>query len=164
MRTPWTLRRARASSAGTRASGVRRPPRAGTCASVWTVTGQLHDRWPATPQSIAPLRRAVIELATRSGATARQQDDIALAVSEAVTNVIRHAYPGRELPGIVAVHAAIHRGSLDVAVSDEGVGMPPPAGRPGTGLGLAIIARVADRLELSAMTPGTRIRMTFAIG
>ena len=33
-----------------------------------------------------------------------------------------------------------------------------------TGLGLAIIARVADRLELSDATPGTRVRMTFAIG
>jgi anti-sigma regulatory factor (Ser/Thr protein kinase) len=110
------------------------------------------------------LRRAVITVAARVGATDRQRQDIALAVSEALTNAVAHAYPDRVLPGAVSVHAAYAGGALEVAVIDEGVGMPPPTTHATTGLGLAIIARAADRLELRDGTPGTHVRMTFAIG
>lgn len=127
-------------------------------------TAQLRDLRLAIPQSIGPLRRAVIELAARGGATERQRQDIALAVSEALTNAVAHAYAGQPLPGTVALHAALDADALDVVVSDHGVGMPPPTTYPPTGLGLAIIARAADRIELSGARPGTRMRMTFAIG
>ena len=129
-----------------------------------TVTGQLRDRRTATPQSIAPLRHAVTDLAARGGATAGQCENIALAVSEALTNVVQHAYPQQPAPGVVALQAALVDGSLEVDFCDEGAGMPPPADHPATGLGLALIAKVADRLELREMTPGTRVRMTFTIG
>lgn len=128
-----------------------------------TALAQLHDRRPATPQSIAALRRAVIKLAARGGASERQRLDIALAVSEALTNVVAHAYPGHSVPGVVVVQAALEGDALEVAVLDEGVGMPPAAVHPPAGLGLAIIARAADRLKLSDATPGTRLQMTFAL-
>jgi nitrogen fixation/metabolism regulation signal transduction histidine kinase len=54
--------------------------------------------------------------------------------------------------------------ALDVVVLDKDAGMPPRTTHPCTGLGLAIIARVAERFELSDAAPGTRVRMTFAIG
>ena len=75
-----------------------------------------------------------------------------------------HAYPQDAAHAIVAVHAALHGDVLEVIVADEGVGVPPAAGQPRTGLGLAIIARVADGLQLSDAAPGTRVRMTFAVG
>lgn len=131
---------------------------------VSTVTAQLHDRRAATPEAIAALRRAVMKLAARGGATERQRQDIALAVSEALTNVVAHAYAGHRLPGVVAVQAALDGDALEVVVIDEGVGMRPPSTHPPAGLGLAIIARAADRLELRDTTPGTLVRMTFAIG
>lgn len=131
---------------------------------VSTVTAELHDRRLAAPQSIAPLRRAVTGLARRGGATTRQRQDIAIAVSEALTNVVAHAYAGRRRRGDVAVRAALDGDALDVVVLDDGVGMPAPTTHPVTGLGLAIIARAADRLEIADATPGTRLRMTFAIG
>jgi len=129
-----------------------------------TVTAQLHDARRATPQGIGPLRRAVIALAARGGASDRQRQDIALAVSEALTNAVEHAYAGHDRPGPVAVHAALYDSALEVLVTDDGVGLPPPTLHPATGLGLSIIARAADRLELSDAMPGTRVRMTFAIG
>jgi anti-sigma regulatory factor (Ser/Thr protein kinase) len=131
------------------------PAPAGTPAGVSSVTVELSDRRPAIPQSVALLRRAVINLAVRGGATDRQRQDIALAVSEALTNVVTHAYGGESLRGVVAVHAALDGDVLDVVVLDEGVGMPQPTTHPATGLGLAIIARVTERLELSDATPGT---------
>lgn len=138
--------------------------RDGYSRTVSTITGQLRDRRTATAQSIAPLRHAVTAFAARGGATSRQCQDIALAVSEALTNVVQHAYREETSPGVMAMQAALSEGSLEVDFRDDGAGLPPPAEHPATGLGLALIAKVADRLELRDRTPGTRVSMTFTIG
>jgi serine/threonine-protein kinase RsbW len=130
---------------------------------VSTISAQLHNRRPATAQNIGPLRRALVELAARGGATDRQRQDIALAVSEALTNVVAHAYADDPLPGVMALHGTIDDAVLEVDILDKGVGMPSPTTYPAGGLGLAIIARVTDRVELSDAAPGTHLRMTFAI-
>lgn len=131
---------------------------------VSTLTARVHDRRIATPQSIAPLRRAVVDLAARGGATDLQCQDISLSVSEAVTNVVGHAYPAPAAAGTVDVQASLDEQGLQVVVIDEGVGMPSPVTHPSAGLGLAIIAGTVDRLTLSSAAPGARVSMTFAIG
>lgn len=131
---------------------------------VSTPTARLHDRRIATPQSIAPLRRAVVDLAERGGATDLQCQDISLTVSEAVTNVVAHAYPAPAAVGTVAVEASLDEQELLVVVIDEGVGMPSAVTHPSAGLGLAIIAQAVDRLTLSGAAPGARVSMTFTIG
>lgn len=126
--------------------------------------GRPHERRAATPHSIAPLRRAMIEFAMRSGASERQLDDIAVAVSEALSNVVVHAYAGRDEPGVVTVDAWMSNQSLEVVVCDEGIGMLPRTDSPGLGLGLALIVRMTQRVALEETMPGVRVRMTFAIG
>jgi len=124
---------------------------------------RLEQRLPARPESITALRRAVVEYAARGGASARRREDIALAVSEALSNVVVHAYAGRAEPGDVRVHASIDDGALEIAVCDEGNGMTRRGG-PGLGLGLEIMSQVSDRLRLeSGGAPGLRVRMTFAL-
>jgi len=127
---------------------------------------RLHDRLPALPESIAPLRHSVLGFASDSGASERQREDIALAVSEALSNAVVHAYVGRDSPGLLAVNARLRGRWLEVVVCDEGVGMLPRADGPGLGLGLALIARVTEDLELESLDaiPGVRVRMKFAIG
>jgi len=127
--------------------------------------GQLHERLPARSESIAPLRHAVVEFARSNGASDRQLEDIALAVSEALTNAVVHAYPGQDSQGMLAVQAWVHERSLEVVVCDEGVGMLPRTDSPGLGVGLALIGRIVDQLELQETIPsGVRVRMTFATG
>jgi serine/threonine-protein kinase RsbW len=126
--------------------------------------GRPHERLAATPENIAPLRQAVIEFATRSGASDRQRDDIAVAVSEALSNVVVHAYAGRDEPGVVTVDAWMSNQSLEVVVCDEGIGMLPRTDSPGLGLGLALVVRMTQRVALEETMPGVRVRMTFAIG
>jgi diguanylate cyclase (GGDEF)-like protein len=126
--------------------------------------GRPHERRTATPHSIAPLRQVVIEFAGRSGASDRQREDIAVAVSEALSNVVVHAYAGWEEPGVVTVDAWMSNQSLEVVVCDEGIGMLPRTDSPGLGLGLALIVRMTQRVALEETTPGVRVRMTFAIG
>jgi serine/threonine-protein kinase RsbW len=125
---------------------------------------QLHEWVPARPESIAPLRRAVVRLAAGNGASAPQRDDIALAVSEALANAVLHAYVGHDRPGVVAVDARMHERSLEVVVCDDGNGMLPRTDSPGMGIGLALIGRIAEQLRLEDMRPGVRVQMTFAIG
>jgi len=134
--------------------------------------GSVSDRWterldeclPAHPHSVALLRHAVTGLALDGGASQRQCEDIALGVSEAVSNVVRHAYHRNDPTGAVALEATIVDSSLIVVISDDGRGMSATGGGGALGLGLALIERVAERCELRVGDPiGVRLRMSFAI-
>ena len=124
---------------------------------------QLHQRLPAHKDNVAPLRRRVVAFAARCGAADRQLDDIALAVSEALSNAVLHAYLGHARPGAIDVRVLASERSLHVLVSDEGSGLVVRDDSPGAGLGLALIGRVTDHFELIDATPGLRVQMTFAI-
>jgi len=126
----------------------------------------MYRHLPARPESAAPLRNAVVEYAAGKGASQRLCEDIALAVSEALNNTIMHAYAGDEVTGDVMVGAWMNGLMLQVVVCDAGVGMLPRADSPGLGIGLQLIAESTQEVSVSstAMPPGVRIRMTFAIG
>jgi serine/threonine-protein kinase RsbW len=126
--------------------------------------GELEECLPARPESVAALRHEVLEFAALRGASARERENIALAVSEALSNAVVHAYAGRDEPGLLAVRASVDEGALEVEVCDEGSGISPRRDSPGMGFGLDLIARVSDRLELEDAKPGARVRMTFRIG
>jgi anti-sigma regulatory factor (Ser/Thr protein kinase) len=88
--------------------------------------------------------------------------DIKLAVTEACTNVVVHAYEGDEGP--LAVAAYIRDRRLVVVVSDEGRGIVPRPDSPGLGLGLPLIATLAESLELgTGANHETEVRMTFRL-
>jgi serine/threonine-protein kinase RsbW len=118
---------------------------------------------PAVPGAASDARRAVHELA------AGQVGDgyaVALAVSEAVTNVVIHAYRERDPdsePGEVRVTVTIDGDELLVSVADEGTGMRPHPDSPGAGLGLPIIATLADRFEVQRQRGGTRLLLGFGL-
>jgi serine/threonine-protein kinase RsbW/stage II sporulation protein AB (anti-sigma F factor) len=89
---------------------------------------------------------------------------VKLALSEAVTNAVQHAYVARP-PGPVRVAAWLREDCLIVEVCDDGSGMMPRLDSPGLGVGLPFIADTADTLEiLTSPRGGTRLRMTFALG
>ena len=127
---------------------------------------RLKERLPARAENIALLRRAVVAYAGSNGASERQREDIALAVSEALSNAVLHAYVGHDSPGDVGVDAWIDERALRVVVCDDGVGMLPRTDSPGLGLGLSLMARMTEHLEVESpdATRGMRLRMTFAIG
>ncbi len=88
--------------------------------------------------------------------------DLALAVTEAVTNSVVHAFIDRE-PGIVRAHIQTAPDELVVVVTDNGRGMQPRADSPGLGLGLPTIASLTTAMDMhTAPGGGTVITMTFA--
>jgi anti-sigma regulatory factor (Ser/Thr protein kinase) len=112
---------------------------------------------------VARIRRAVVDEAEAHGVAPELRADIALALSEACSNVVTHAYPDVATPGPIIVEAYHEEGSFVVIVSDEGVGIAPRTASPGLGLGLALIARLTDRLQIESNGQGGgKLTMAFA--
>ena len=86
-------------------------------------------------------------------------DDIVLAVSEAATNVVQHAYGAR--PGKLTVVARMQDGRLHVLVRDYGCGIRFPSDTPRPGHGLALMDHVGATFEILGSPAGTDVRMTF---
>ena len=87
---------------------------------------------------------------------------VALAVSEAVTNAVLHAFPGE--PGCVEASISRQDDQLEVVVADDGQGLQSRSDSPGLGMGLGIIAEVTERLAIDARPGrGTRVLMGFPV-
>src|SRR5215218_6895135 len=107
----------------------------------------LARRFPARADQVRLARREVEAYARQQGAV--DPDGIALAVSEAVTNVVVHAYIDAPEPGDVEVFAERRPGDgLEIQVCDDGRGMKPRRDSPGLGVGLPIVARLAQRFRV----------------
>lgn len=120
--------------------------------------------------NLAKVRAAVEDAARRIGFLEEQVSTIALAIDEAVTNVIRHGYEGQRGQPIDVTIEPVHRRQrvgLQVTICDCGrqvdpgtiVGRELEEVRPG-GLGTHIIRTVMDELEYTHRDPaGMKLRL-----
>lgn len=117
----------------------------------------------ARPDQAGPLRRLVTGYATGLGIPEQRLSELALAVGEAIANVVVHAYRDQPL-GDIEVTAGVRGDELFVAVADRGGGLVPRSDSPGLGLGLAMISQIADAFRiLDRDGGGTELHMTFAL-
>jgi serine/threonine-protein kinase RsbW len=120
---------------------------------------------PALPANVALVRQALAGLADELGVDATRAADMKIALTEACTNVVVHAY-GEE-PGPLEVTMLVEHGRLVLAVRDRGTGLRPlPTHDDGAplGFGLALIASLSDELGLVGGRHGTEVRIAFALG
>lgn len=112
----------------------------------------------------AAARQIAREFAAAHGASKAAVAAIMLCISEAVTNVVMHAYRDLPEPGDVEVEAyEDDDGYLWSHVRDDGHGLAPRTDSPGLGVGLPIISQTA--ISMAVRTPeegGTEIVMQFA--
>ena len=113
---------------------------------------------PAVPESAPVARGAVMDALA---GVAVDRDAVGIVVSEAVANAIMHAYRGRE-PGRVRVSVEVDDESLELAVSDDGIGMMPRLDSPGAGLGVPLMTGFADEVVVDC-SHGTRLRARFEL-
>jgi anti-sigma regulatory factor (Ser/Thr protein kinase) len=117
---------------------------------------------PARAENVAVVRHAFGGLGDALDIDDQVLADVKLAVTEACTNVVVHAYPDGEGPMEIA--ASIRDGRLAIAVRDDGRGMLPRPDSPGLGLGLPLIATLSETLELGRGSDDrTEVRMTFRL-
>jgi serine/threonine-protein kinase RsbW len=119
-----------------------------------------HLKVHAEPAAVGAARRWITAFAGEYAMPASQQEDLAVAVSEAVTNVVRHAYPS-DAAGDVVLAAATDGEWLSVQIKDRGCGNPSTS----LGLGLPLMTELSDRVEVSAGRAGvgTVVLMEFPI-
>jgi serine/threonine-protein kinase RsbW len=117
---------------------------------------------PARAENVAVVRHAFGGLGDALDIEEQVLADVKLAVTEACTNVVVHAYSGGDGP--LEIAASVRDGRLSIAVRDEGRGMLPRPDSPGLGLGLPLIATLAETLELGRSGDDrTEVRMTFLL-
>lgn len=127
-----------------------------------TSLGLVREWAATTPDTIRAVRRAVADYARQFGVSGEKLDAVVLAVSEAATNVVVHAYPDRV--GRLHLSATVRGSELCVRIVDDGVGCNAGSRNPGLGLGLGLIADACDRFTLVQRRPcGTTATLRFQI-
>jgi anti-sigma regulatory factor (Ser/Thr protein kinase) len=127
-----------------------------------TLTPDLELKLPARAENVAVVRHAFGGLGEALDVDDQTLSDIKLAVTEACTNVVIHAYNGDDGP--LEVDATVEERRLTIVVRDRGIGIVPRADSPGLGLGLPLIATLAESLELGKDAEDhTEVRMTFRL-
>jgi serine/threonine-protein kinase RsbW len=123
-------------------------------------------KMPAKAEYIVLGRLALTSLARVHPLSDEQLSDLKLALTEACTNSIKHAY--RDDPGLVEIVYELHQDRIVVEVTDEGEGfVPADAVRdetddlPEGGLGIAIIRALSDELEIGERHDGGGSRIRF---
>jgi len=109
------------------------------------------------------VRQALAGMADALAFDAAVLSDMKMAVTEACTNVVVHAYD--EEAGELEVEMLAGEEDLTIVVRDHGTGIQPKPTRtepPALGLGLPLIAALSDAFELRGTAgQGTEVRMTF---
>jgi len=130
-----------------------------TCADAAAASFELE--LPAVATSIATGRHAVRKFCDGHSL---DHGKIAIAVSEALTNVVVHAYRNGGAVGPMRVSGTMLADVLMVVVSDDGLGMTPRTDSPGMGMGLLLIDQFAGTVQIDSDHRGTRLEMGFARG
>jgi anti-sigma regulatory factor (Ser/Thr protein kinase) len=125
-----------------------------------SAVARLSESYPASADSIPRARLALSAFAAEAGASEEQQEQVRLVVSEAVTNVVQHAYGERR--GDVHLTAMVVSSELWILVADDGRGLCAGSDSPGLGLGLAWMAQFSDGMTLVARScGGVEVRLRF---
>jgi len=120
---------------------------------------------PAKPEYITLCRLALTGISRFRALSEETLSDLKLAITEACSNSVRHAYADGH--GTVAISYQLHPDRLVIEVADDGEGFDPGEAEAGAddlaegGLGIAIIRSVADELEIGPGAGGRGSRLRF---
>jgi anti-sigma regulatory factor (Ser/Thr protein kinase)/GAF domain-containing protein len=119
------------------------------------IPAELNLRLPTDPRVLADTRRVLRRWLRARGADAQETLEITLAVSEACTNAIEHAYS--PAPSEFDVQGHTVNGEVEITVSDHGRWRSPRG--TNRGRGLKIIETAMDEVSVDATPHGTAIVM-----
>src|SRR6266550_1518403 len=128
-------------------------------------------RIPARPEYITLCRLALTGIARLRSLPDELAADLKLALTEAASNSVRHAYDEEDV-GVVEIVFELLPDRLVIEVTDDGEGFDPADshadvdGLSEGGLGIAIIRAIADEVEIGTQPGGrgSRLRFEKALG
>ncbi len=124
---------------------------------------------PADESQLSRVRDFVAEVCEEANFSARETNNTKLAVDEACTNIIKHAYSDTE--GEIKIKAIIKPGWIDITLFDRGTkfdfaGVKDPdlnqyveSGKKG-GLGIFLINRLMDNVDYQSTEAGNELTLT----
>jgi serine/threonine-protein kinase RsbW len=132
-----------------------------------TAMREVRLRIPAKPEYITLCRLALTGISRLRPLADETLADLKLALTEACSNSVRHAYANGD--GSVDIRYELHPDRLVIEVADDGTGFEPAESNRGAagdelaegGLGIAIIRSIADDVEIGAGEDGRGSRLRF---
>ena len=122
------------------------------------------------PHGVTRARHAVGELAVALGVGEDIRERIALAVTEACSNCVLHAYDGSAGDCTYRLDAYFEDGEFVVVVQDSGAGIAgdgdtrEASATSGLGYGLVLIRKLSSSAQVaSVLDRGTRVEMRFDV-
>lgn len=118
----------------------------------------------ALPANVALVRQALAGLADSLGVPPARAADMKIAVTEACTNAVVHAYENHDGP--LEVTMGVEHERLVITVRDRGHGLrplPSESDGPPLGFGLALIASLSDEFGIAGGRHGTEVRIAFEL-
>jgi serine/threonine-protein kinase RsbW len=120
---------------------------------------------PSSTRNLAMIREFVVKVAEQSGLSESDRSHLELAVDEACSNVIEHAY-GHDVKKEVTIRATFDDDELRVSVIDSGAGFDPTTvpqkelgelvrQRRTGGLGMRLIKSLMDEVRYE-IEPGKK--------
>jgi serine/threonine-protein kinase RsbW len=122
---------------------------------------------PARAEYITLCRLALTGIARVRELPEEVLADLKLALTEAASNSVRHAYSGDVETGVVEISYELRADRLVIEVTDDGEGFDPeetdgpPEELSEGGLGIAIIRSIADEVEIGTQPGGKGSRLRF---
>jgi serine/threonine-protein kinase RsbW len=121
-------------------------------------------RMDARAENLVLARLALSGVASRTGLSDEVVADLKLAVTEACTNAIEHAYAGRPGANEIVVRFAVNGDVLAIEVQDWGAGfdadvepVPEEDLRDHAGVGLMLIRSLTDELTIESGGAGSTV-------
>ena len=105
----------------------------------------------ASSAVLSPLRKELRQILSEPGWEKKTTEEVLLAVDEALTNIIRHAYQGQ--PGKMTISVSASGDKIEIVLEDQGIKFDPtqvpspelPRHKPG-GLGVHFIRTIMDEM------------------
>ena len=139
------------------------------------MNNMMELRFLAVAENEALARMVISAFLVKANPALSLISEVRTAVSEAVTNVIVHAY-AREEGGFVILRAVLHSDRIEISIEDQGCGIedieramkPFYTSKPEqerTGMGFSLMQSFMDGVHVkSAPGEGTQVTMTKLLG
>jgi serine/threonine-protein kinase RsbW len=144
-------------------SAARRPARKAGRSAQPAHSEFAHRSWPAEPGRLPGIRSAVRSWLRAVGLSDQAQQDVLLAVNEAATNAVEHAYPSDASGDTVDITFWTEPDHLWIQIDDHGHWKTPATGPTGRGLGIPMMQRLVDSIMIKYGERGTSVLVGHAL-
>lgn len=118
----------------------------------------------ARPEQLGQLREQLTIWLSSVGVLDGVGTNVLLAVNEACTNCVEHAYQGAS-PGLLSIDAIRQPSYLQVVISDHGRWQEPVPRLPTSirGRGIPMMSALSDRVTVEPSSHGTTVTLTYSL-